>query len=74
MRLLMAPHEERYQARQAAKRNDDLEARLKDAYVIINLLYEEAVTAGRMTTGRRMAGTLLYSAGYQEKVKELENE
>ncbi len=52
----------------------DLRAQLKDAYIIINLLYEEAVTAGLRTPGRAMAGRLLYSAGYGETVKQIENQ
>ena len=50
----------------------DVEARLKDAYVIIQVLYEDAVTAGLRSAGRQMAGRLLYSAGYQETIKHLE--
>jgi len=73
VRQLMAPHEARYQAAQAMKNNGEMDARLKDAYIIINLLYQESVAAGRMTPARRMAGTLLYSAGYQEIVKKLES-
>lgn len=73
---LMAPHEARYQAEQAAKRNNLAEgdARLKDAYIVINLLYADLVAAGLWTPGRRMAGTLLYSACYAETVKKLENQ
>ena len=73
---LMAPHEARYQAQQAVKRISGItepEARLKDAYVIINLLFEEMVEAGMQTKGRQIAGRLLYSAGYAETVKHLEN-
>jgi hypothetical protein len=72
---LMAPHEARYQAAQALKQATIAEpdARLKDAYIIINLLFEEMVTAGMITKGRQMAGRLLYSAGYAETVKYLEN-
>jgi hypothetical protein len=72
---LMAPHEARYQVAQALKQPAIAEpdARLKDAYVIINLLFEEMVTAGINSKGRQMAGRLLYSAGYAETVKYLEN-
>lgn len=72
---LMAPHEARYQATQDLKRDPltESDARLKDAYVIINLLYEEMVVAGVNSKGRQMAGRLLYSAGYAETVKQLEN-
>lgn len=48
------------------------EAQMKDAYVIINLLYADLVAAGLWTRGRQMAGRLLYSAGYTETLKVLE--
>lgn len=49
------------------------EARLFEAYVIINVMYEEMVKNNLRTQGRYMAGTLLYSAGYVEKIKHLES-
>jgi len=74
---LVAPHEARYQAEQAAKRQaiplTETEARLKDAYIILNLMYREMVEAGLQTQGRRMAGRLLYSVDYEEVVKKLES-
>lgn len=49
------------------------EARLVEAYTVINLMHEDMVKAGLRTMGRNMAGRLLYSSGYQEKVKHLES-
>lgn len=73
---LMAPHEERYQREQLAKVGivAEHDARLKDAYVIINLLYADLVAARIWSVGRRMAGTFLYSAGYTAYVKQIEKE
>lgn len=79
VKKLTEPHEARYQARQTLKTTQErpdlmseAEARLKDAYILINVLFEEIVTAGMRTPGRQMAGRLLYSAGYAEIVKNLE--
>lgn len=47
-------------------------AQLNDAYVILNIMYEEMAKAGLRTKGREMAGRLLYSNGYREVVKEME--
>lgn len=70
---LMAPYEARYQAQQQIKSSGDFPARLKDALVIINVLFEEMVTAGMRTPGRAMAGRMLFSNGYEETVKQIEN-
>lgn len=52
----------------------DAGARLKDCYIILNLLYADLVGAGLFTKGREMAGRLLYSNGYLETVKVLEEQ
>lgn len=53
-------------------RMNNHEARLHEALVLINVMYEDMVVNGLRTAGRSMAGRFLYSAGYTEVVKELE--
>ena len=65
---------EQAESRFAPRRKlEECEARLVDAYVIIKVLYEDAVKAGINTTGRNMAGRLLYSAGFEEFKKMVES-
>lgn len=50
-----------------------IESQLLDAYIILNIMFEDMVSAGVRTQGREMAGRLLYSAGYQKALKEIES-
>jgi hypothetical protein len=47
------------------------EARLVEAYVVINLMYEDMVKKDIYCESRDIAGRLLYSSSYAEKVREL---
>lgn len=55
-----------------AKKLTEPEATLKDALIIINVLYEDLAAAGIRSNGRQMAGRFLYSNGYTQTVKNLQ--
>lgn len=42
------------------------DAKLIDAYIIIKTMYEDLVKAGVNSTGRKMAGRLLYSEEFEQ--------
>lgn len=52
---------------------DEAGARLKDAMILINLMYEDLVKHDVYSNSRRMAGRFLYSQGYEEIVKSVEH-
>jgi hypothetical protein len=52
----------------------DVEARLKECMVMLNLAFEDLVSHNIRSHSRRVIGRFLYSAGYEEIVKKLDNE